>query len=458
MRLARRVSAGRTPAPSPPAGRAPRRTTDRTAGRTVARRPLRLATIALVVLGLLGGLVSTAAADHERSRKRKVDNAIQDLRKDMDETSRELRAAVNALNRAERKLPPARARVARVHGKLLAAQARDRQLGEQLEVAKAEVARAEAQIETTLEEIAASEVLIGRIARSSYQEGGLAELAVVLEAESADDFATRLVLVQNALRSEGNVLGDLAEARADLAAERATLEAKRKQLAAMKREQEALVERIQALEAEAIEAREAVQALIAERETAVAAVEREKKAEEERYARMQAESARLGRILAERARQARLAAARARAAGRVTASGGGTLSWPVYGPITSPYGMRVHPVTGVYKLHDGTDIGVGCGTPVRAAASGVVIQAALVEGYGNQFVIDHGVMRGAGVATSYNHMMSFTKGYGARVSRGEVIGYSGGAAGMYGAGYSTGCHVHFMVYVNGGTTDPMGWL
>jgi len=458
MRLARRANARRTPAPSPPAGRAPRSTTDRTAGRTVPRRPLRIATIAVVVLGLLGGLVSTAAADHERSRKRKVDRSIQDLRKDLGETSRELREAVEALTRAERKLPPARARVARVRGQLLAAQARDRLLGEQLQVATAEVARAEAQIEATLQDIAASEVLIGRIARSSYQDGSLAELAVVLEAESADDFATRLVLVQNALRSEGNVLGDLAEARADLAAERATLEAKRRQLAAMKREQEALVERIQALEAEAIEARDAVQALITERETAVAAVEREKKAEEERLARMQAESARLGRILAERARQARLAAARARSAGRVTAGGSGTMSWPVYGPITSPYGMRVHPVTGVYKLHDGLDIAVPCGTPVRAAASGVVVRAALMEGFGNQIVIDNGVMRGAGVGTAYNHMMSFTKGPGDRVSRGEVIGYSGGAIGMYGAGYSTGCHLHFGVYVNGSTTDPMGWL
>jgi murein DD-endopeptidase MepM/ murein hydrolase activator NlpD len=54
--------------------------------------------------------------------------------------------------------------------------------------------------------------------------------------------------------------------------------------------------------------------------------------------------------------------------------------------------------------------------------------------------------------------MSFNRGVGSRVGRGEVIGYSGGGAGMYGAGYSTGCHLHFMVYVNGGTTDPMGWL
>lgn len=419
---------------------------------------LRPALTLAVIAALLLSVLAPAQASDERRRKSRVDAALKDLRHDMNETSRELRAAAALLRRAESKLPAARARVARVHGQLVAAQARDRMLGEQLEVAEAEVARAEKEIDATLASIADSQVLIGRIARSSYQEGGMGELAVVLASESPDDFATRLVMVQNTLRSEGNVLGDLAEARADLAAQRATLEAKRQQLAAMKKEQEKLVRRIARLEEQAVAAKEAVQQLIAERERAVAAVEREKAAEEARYARMQAESARLSRILAERARQARIAAARARAAGRSTASGGGALSWPVSSYITSSYGMRTHPVTGVYKLHDGTDFGVGCGTPVRAAAAGTVIQAANVAGYGNQLVIDHGVMRGAGVATSYNHLMSFTRGPGSRVARGQVIGYSGGGDGMYGAGYSTGCHLHFMVYVNGGTTDPMGWL
>lgn len=421
-----------------------------------------LAALSAVLVGLLGGLLGPAQASDERRRKAAVDRAITEVRDDLDETSRELRAAAAALERAESKLPGARARVARVHGQLIAAQARDRMLGEQLDVARAQVARAEKQIDGTLAEIAGSKVLIGRIARSSYQDGGLGELAVVLDSQSADDFATRLVLVQNALRSESNVLGALAEARADLAAQRATLEAQRQQLAAMKRRQEALVERIVGLQAEAIEAREAVEGLIADRESALAAVEREKAAEEARYARMQAESQRLSRILAERARQARLAAARARAAARSSSgsvtSGGGALSYPVYAGITSSYGMRVHPITGVYKLHDGTDFGVGCGTPIRAAADGVVIQAATVVGYGNQLVIDHGAIRGAGVATSYNHLMSFSRGPGSRVARGEVIGYSGGGEDMYGAGYSTGCHLHFMVYVNGAPTDPMSWL
>jgi murein DD-endopeptidase MepM/ murein hydrolase activator NlpD len=417
------------------------------------RRPaLTLAVIAALLFGFLVP-AGTALGDDARQRKHKVDKAMKHLRHEMNETSQELRAAAKALRRSESKLPAARAKVARVHGKLMAAEAKDRQLAERLTVAQAEVKRAKKQIRATLRDIEASRILIGRIARSSYQNGGMGELAVVMQSQSPDEFADRLVLVQNAMRSEGNALGDMAEARADLAAQRATLVAKRKQIAGMKRAQEAVVERIQGLEAQAIEAKEAVEALIAEREAAVQAVAREKKAEEARYAAMQAVSSKLSKILAARARRAA-----ARRSSSSVGGGGGALSWPVSAGITSPYGMRTHPVTGVYKLHDGTDFGVSCGTPVHAAAAGVVIQAANVAGYGNQLVIDHGNMRGAGIATSYNHLGSFTQGYGSRVSRGEVIGYSGGGAGMAGAGYSTGCHLHFMVYVNGGTTNPMGWL
>ena len=424
--------------------------------------------VTLALVGLLClGLISPASADGEKDRKARLDARSQALQHDLDETSAELRQAGRALGRAESRLPGAQARVAEVHGRLEAAAARSRVIAAQLVLAKAEVAKARAQIDDTLASIEDSRAVIGRIARSSYQTGGMGELAVVLQSQSPDQFATRLVLVQSALRSEGSILGGLAEDRADLAAQKATLVAKREQVAATKARQDALVVRITSLQAQAVQAQQAVETLISEREAAVQTIAQQKATEEARYATMRAESARLGRILAARARAARAAAARARARSRAAAgssgggsssSGGGTLSYPVSAPVTSPYGMRVHPVTGIYKLHDGTDFGVGCGTPVHAAASGTVIQTANVPGYGNQLVVDNGIIRGAGVATSYNHLSSFAVGYGTRVSRGQVIAYSGGGEGMAGAGYSTGCHLHFMVYVNGGTTDPMGWL
>lgn len=407
-------------------------------------------------------MLHPASANDERRKKRAVDAAIGDLKHELAETTRELRNAAVALKRAELKLPPARAAVAKVRGQLAAAQARDRVLADKLRRAEEEVRRSERSIKRALSNIAQTRTLIGRIARSSYQQGTYGELAVVLEADTPDEFASRLVLLQNAMRSQGAVLGQLAEQRADLAAERATRDAKRARLAQMKHQQELLLARIRVLEQRAVGARQQVQKLVTARAGAVAVIQREKAAEERRYRAMQRESRRLQRILAERARRARAAAARAARAARLRRSGrvvgGGALAWPANGPVTSSYGMRVHPVTGIYKLHDGTDFRTGCGAPIRAAAGGLVIQSANVIGYGNQLVLDHGVMRAAGVATSYSHLMRFNVGSGQRVRRGQVIGYSGGGEGMFGAGFSTGCHLHFMVYVNGRTTDPMRWL
>jgi murein DD-endopeptidase MepM/ murein hydrolase activator NlpD len=132
--------------------------------------------------------------------------------------------------------------------------------------------------------------------------------------------------------------------------------------------------------------------------------------------------------------------------------GGGTLSRPVNGPITSPYGMRVHPITHVYKLHDGTDFGASCGTPIRAAASGTILSQYYNGAYGNRIILNNGTMRGVNVVTTYNHLSRYAKRAGTHVSRGEVIGYVGTT------GYSTGCHLHFMVLVNGQTTNPANWL
>ena len=126
-------------------------------------------------------------------------------------------------------------------------------------------------------------------------------------------------------------------------------------------------------------------------------------------------------------------------------SGDGTLRRPVGGPITSPFGMRVHPVTGVRKLHDGTDFGVPCGTPVHAAGAGTVVSRDSSAAYGNRVVIRHG----AGLETSYNHLASQSVTVGQRVTTATVVGRVGST------GLSTGCHLHFMARRRDAVVDPM---
>ena len=127
--------------------------------------------------------------------------------------------------------------------------------------------------------------------------------------------------------------------------------------------------------------------------------------------------------------------------------GSGNLVWPSYCTyITSRQGPRIHPVTGEFKNHGGTDIGASYGTAIWAADSGTVVRSSdgWNGGWGNYVMIDHG----NGMQTLYAHMSSRAVSVGQTVSRGQVIGYVGST------GMSTGAHLHFEMYVNGSKVDP----
>ena len=128
-------------------------------------------------------------------------------------------------------------------------------------------------------------------------------------------------------------------------------------------------------------------------------------------------------------------------------TGTGNLVWPSYCTyITSRQGPRVHPVTGEYKNHGGTDIGASYGSAIYAADSGTVVASSngWNGGWGNYVMIDHG----NGMQTLYAHMSSRAVSVGQTVSRGQTIGYVGST------GMSTGPHLHFEMYVNGSRIDP----
>ena len=128
----------------------------------------------------------------------------------------------------------------------------------------------------------------------------------------------------------------------------------------------------------------------------------------------------------------------------------GAYSWPCPSSrkITSNYGYRVHPISGVKKLHTGMDIGASYGADVTAAAGGTVIMSKYYGGYGNCIIIDHG----GGVSTLYGHMSSLVAKNGQKVTAGQTIGKIGST------GNSTGNHLHFEVRINGSTVNPASYV
>ncbi len=116
--------------------------------------------------------------------------------------------------------------------------------------------------------------------------------------------------------------------------------------------------------------------------------------------------------------------------------------WPVNGPVTSPYGPRWG------RMHEGIDIAVPSGTPIRAVKAGNVVLAAPTSGYGNYTCVDHG----GGLSSCYAHQSSFATSVGASVAQGEVIGYVGCTGSCFGD------HLHFEIRINGAAVDPLGYL
>jgi murein DD-endopeptidase MepM/ murein hydrolase activator NlpD len=122
--------------------------------------------------------------------------------------------------------------------------------------------------------------------------------------------------------------------------------------------------------------------------------------------------------------------------------------WPVYGRILSTYGSRSDPFSGEGAFHTGVDLSAPEGTPVHAAADGVVIHAEWSGRYGKMVVVDHG----NGMQTYYAHLSRFYAVPGQETRQGQVIGYSGAT------GRVTAPHLHYEVRVGGTPINPYPYL
>lgn len=129
---------------------------------------------------------------------------------------------------------------------------------------------------------------------------------------------------------------------------------------------------------------------------------------------------------------------------------GGEFLWPAPGNtiITSPFGMRFHPILHYYRSHNGIDIGTPTGAPIVASNPGTVITASYVGSYGNVVMLDHG----GGVVTNYAHGSKILVEVGQTVQRGEIIMEAGST------GLSTGPHLHFEIKINGKFVDPLPYV
>lgn len=402
----------------------------------------------------------SAASGNDRHslthQKAAVGHRLASSQSDLDEISSRLVTAQGDLDAAASKLSDARAQLSDLQVQVQRATVRDQQMQDKLVAARQRLADATTDLRRGQATAARQRQLLAGYAVSNapMQVATMSTLGLLFGARSTQQALDRVQAARSALDSQLSGLQRLQANQVLLRYTEQRVHESTVQVAADRAAAARHLEVTRSLEAAAESAAASVRQQVADLRDNRDRLSAAERAELSRIATLTKERDALEAKL--KALAARRAAARRAAAGNnstAALSDGGFLSYPVTNTyITSPYGMRLHPILHIWELHDGTDFHAPCGTPVHAAAAGRVMSEYFNTGYGNRLIIDHGIVDGVSLQTSYNHLTSYVVGVGARVSRGQLIAYSGTT------GWSTACHLHFMVYVNGATVDPMTWL
>jgi len=268
--------------------------------------------------------------------------------------------------------------------------------------------------------------LIRMRVRFMAERGSKSYLSILLSAESFSDFLTRFEVIKAIVNHDNSVFDAFRTACKEVADQKASLEQTYDEAESQEKK---LEENKKTLENE-----------MAQRESTMAELIAKEAQAKKEYNSIAAEE---DRLVAE-VRDAVNELAKQESSVYV----GGKFQWPlpaVNNIVTCEYGMRTHPITGVYKLHTGVDLRATSGTPIYAANKGKVITSGYNTAYGNYVVIDHG----GGVATLYAHMTKRLVAAGDTVKQGDKIGTVGST------GYSTGPHLHFEIIKDGDYIDPI---
>jgi len=271
------------------------------------------------------------------------------------------------------------------------------------------------------------------------------ELLVVFSAESANEVLNSVYLMKKLAEHDQFLIEQLQVKKQEIELSKRTLESHR----------DRLKEQSRSLEQE----RQKYNSTIKQTNTFLDDIRRQKALAERTAKEMEEAQIAVGQTIIElmRQRKARDEAAKKAGkgtgsvdylAGRMAQGRGSMFDWPLRGPLSSPFGQRVHPVFKTKMFHSGIDISANRGTPVKAAAPGEVLYEGWMRGYGQVIIIDHG----RDYSTVYAHMSSTRVKEGTIVGAGTVIGAVGNT------GTTTGYHLHFEVRTGSTARNPLDYL
>lgn len=378
----------------------------------------------LAVFGLIATLLVGAVAPGQGVGAATPEEELQRLERERAQTARELEQIQARKSATTRRFRILNEELRQAEGHLYQLNAELGDLEGRLGKTQQEIEQTSAQLTQAQQQLDRRQRLLDTRVRVMYELGTVSYLSVLFSATSFSDFVSRFELLKSIIQGDVELFQQVTQIRNEIAEKKRTLEQRRAELAGIKEQTESKRRDVQQVRLQ---------------------VEAKKEATRQDLELIEQQEDRLQQIseaLVSRIAQLQAQQRRKRNGGKIQ------MDWPVRGPITSPFGLRLHPILNKYKGHNGMDIGVPSGTPIKAAESGVVIHSGWIEGYGYTTIIDHG----DGVSTLYAHSSKLLTRVNQSVAQGETVALVGST------GWSTGPHLHFEVRVNGQPQDPANWL
>lgn len=371
--------------------------------------------IALLVLAVSFGAVGQQPAQKAKTQKLKAKLT----------TVKQKKVQVQKqLHQVKKQVWYAAAEVDQLDNKIGSVESRLKSTKSTLAKSKVEQGRLTAELSKAHKRLVEKKAIAARRIRSIYVSGNETVLSVLIGARDVADFASRKSLLERIAKRDHELFDEVKELR--------------DQIGVKKRRQDSIVNEIAQLKARQQMQEQELKGAMQEKKVVLNHLRSERDDLQEELAAMEQESSRI---------EAQLRAYQQANGNRVTPYKGHFML-PVSGRFSSGFGVRVHPISHVRKMHTGQDIAAPSGTSIRAAGPGVVISTGWRGGYGNTVIIDHG----GGISTLYGHCSKIYARSGQKVRAGDSIAAVGTT------GYSTGPHLHFEVRVNGSPVNPRKYL
>ena len=378
-----------------------------------------------IVLILLICFVTTFTYAENETENSTTDSQAQDLQTQRDELKNQLSEANGELDEIQSSLSENLQQVEKLDEKISSAEQKLEEQESKITELKESISQIEIELNTVTEKYEKQRKLFEQRLVATYEAGETQYLDILLKSRSLSDFLSSYYIITELAELDNDLIKELEEKKKTIDLSRRKLENEKKELATIIENQTRVARTLQNTKTM--------------RESFIEKLSDEEKTLQAKIDEINTQYQEVNKQILALAQQ-----------GIDTTYIGGELAWPVpgYTRITSKYAMRVHPITGQYKLHTGVDIGAPEGANFVAANDGIVTKAEKNTAYGNMVIIDHGV----GISTLYAHGSEILVEVGQTVKRGETVLKVGST------GYSTGPHAHFEVRINGITTDPLPYI